>query len=129
MEAQYWRTPVLRYLKDPSFPTSKKIWLKCLGQEKFMKVYESLVRKTSNGLMLKCLGQEKSMKVMAEVHEGICGAHQAGTKMRWLLRRYGYFLPKMEKDCKDYARGCEECQRHETLQHVPSMPLNPMVKP
>ncbi|KAM2867647.1 hypothetical protein COP2_023542 [Malus domestica] len=49
---------------------------------------------------------------MAEVHEGICGAHQAGTKMRWLIRRYGYFWPDVEKDCKSYARGCEEYQRH-----------------
>ncbi|KAM2819384.1 hypothetical protein PS2_037809 [Malus domestica] len=69
------------------------------------------------------------MRVMAEVHEGICGAHQAGTKMRWLLRRYGYFWLDMEKDCKSYARGCEECQRHGPLQHVPSVPLNPVVKP
>ncbi|KAM2903567.1 hypothetical protein COP2_003373 [Malus domestica] len=35
----------------------------------------------------------------------------------------------MEKDCKDYAQGCEECQRHGPLQHVPSIPLNPVVKP
>ncbi|KAM1804756.1 hypothetical protein ACFX12_030586 [Malus domestica] len=35
----------------------------------------------------------------------------------------------MEKDCKSYARGCEECQRHGPLQHVPSVPLNPIVKP
>ncbi|CAN6547026.1 unnamed protein product [Malus baccata var. baccata] len=81
------------------------------------------------GLLLRCLGQEESMRVMAEVHEGICGAHQAGTKMRWLLRRYGYFWPDMEKDCKSYACGCEECQRHGPLQHVPSVPLNPVVKP
>ncbi|CAN6569845.1 unnamed protein product [Malus baccata var. baccata] len=73
-------------------------------------------------------GQEESMRVMAEVHEGICGAHQAGTKMRWLLKRYGYFWPDMEKYCKSYARGCEECQRHGPLQHVPSVPLNPVVK-
>ncbi|KAM1301190.1 hypothetical protein ACFX2H_012264 [Malus domestica] len=66
---------------------------------------------------------------MAEAHEGICGAHQAGTKMRWLLRRYGYFWLEMEKSCKAYARGCEECQKHEPLQHLPSVPLNPVVKP
>ncbi|KAM1271390.1 hypothetical protein ACFX2J_032214 [Malus domestica] len=35
----------------------------------------------------------------------------------------------MEKDCKSYARGYEECQRHGPLQHVPSVPLNPVVKP
>ncbi|KAM0978134.1 hypothetical protein ACFX2C_014139 [Malus domestica] len=66
---------------------------------------------------------------MAEVHEGVCGAYQARTKMRWLFRRYGYFWLDVEKDCKSYARGFEECQRHGPLQHVPSVPLNPVVKP
>nr|XP_028948027.1 uncharacterized protein K02A2.6-like [Malus domestica] len=35
----------------------------------------------------------------------------------------------MEKDSKAYARGCEKCQRHGPPQHVPSIPLNPVVKP
>lgn len=67
--------------------------------------------------------------MMTEVYEGIYGAYQAGTKVRWLLRICGYFWPKMEEDCKAYAKGCEECQRHGPLQHIPFMPLNPLVKP
>ncbi|KAM1107228.1 hypothetical protein ACFX10_004064 [Malus domestica] len=112
VEAEDWRTPVLRYLKDHSFPISKKDRQQVT---KYVLWEENLLRKTPDRLMLKCLGQEESMKVMAKVHEGICGAHQAGTKMRWLLRRYGFFWPNMEKDCKDYAQGCEECQRHGPL--------------
>ena len=80
---------------------------------------KTLLRKTPDKLLLKCLGLEESIRVMVEVHEGICGAHQAGIKMKWLLRRYCYFW-HMEKDCKAYARGCEECQRHGPLPHIPS---------
>ncbi|CAN6694311.1 unnamed protein product [Malus baccata var. baccata] len=101
-----WRSSVIHHLKDPSSPTSKKNRQQATKNVLWAK---NLLRKTPDGLLLKCLGQEESMRVMAEVHEGICGAHQAGTKMRWLLRRYGYFWPDMEKDCKSYARGCEEC--------------------
>nr|XP_028949231.1 uncharacterized protein LOC114821334 [Malus domestica] len=125
-EVEDWRTPITQYLKDPSSPTSKRNRQQAT---KYVLWTKNLLRNTSDGLLLKCLGLEESMRVMAEVHEGICGAHQAGTKMRWLLRRYGYFWPDMEKDCKSYARGCEECQRHGPLQHVPSVPLNPVVKP
>ncbi|CAN6678906.1 unnamed protein product [Malus baccata var. baccata] len=125
-EMEDWRTPIIQHLKNPSSPISKKNRQQAT---KYVLWTKSLLRKTPDGLLLKCLGQEESMRVMAEVHEGICGAHQAGTKMRWLLRRYGYFWPDMEKDCKSYARGCEECQRHGPLQHVPSVPLNPVVKP
>ncbi|XP_070681695.1 uncharacterized protein [Malus domestica] len=125
-EIEDWRSPIIHHLKDPSSPTSKNDRQQAT---KYVLWAKNLLRKTPDGLLLKCLGQEESMRVMAEVHEGVCGAHQAGTKMRWLLRRYGYFWPDMEKDCKSYARGCEECQRHEPLQHVPLVPLNPVVKP
>ena len=125
MEIEDWRTPIVQYLKNPSFPTSKK---NMQHATKYVLWEGNLLRKIPDELLLKCLGQEESMKVMAEVHEGIYEAHQAGTKMRWLLRRYGYFWSEMEKDCKAYALGCEECQRHEPLQHVPSIPLNFMVK-
>ncbi|CAN6712131.1 unnamed protein product [Malus baccata var. baccata] len=121
-----WRSPIIHHLKDLSSPISKNNRQQAT---KYVLWAKNVLRKTPDGLLLKCLGQEESMRVMAEVHEGICGAHQAGTKMRWLLRRYGYFWPDMEKDCKSYARGCEECQRHGPLQHVPSVPLNPVVKP
>ncbi|CAL2257131.1 unnamed protein product [Prunus armeniaca] len=69
------------------------------------------------------------MKVMRETHEGICGAHQGGRKMCWLIRRYGYFWPTMMKDCIDYSKGCESCQRHGLIQQAPSVMMNPVVKP
>ncbi|XP_070671491.1 uncharacterized protein [Malus domestica] len=125
-EIKDWMSPIIHHLNDPSSPTSKKDRQQAT---KYVLWARNLLRKTPYGLLSKCLGQEESMRLMAEVHEGVCGAHQAGTKMRWLLRMYGYFWPDMEKDCKSYARGCEECQRHEPLQHVPSVPLNPVVKP
>ncbi|CAN6558617.1 unnamed protein product [Malus baccata var. baccata] len=124
-EIEDWRSPIIHHLNDHSSPTSKKNRQQAT---KYVLWVKNLLRKTPDGLLLKCLGQEESMRVMAEVHEGICGAHQAGTNMRWLLRRYGYFWSDMEKDCKSYAQGCEECQRHRPLQHVPSVPLNPVVK-
>ncbi|KAM1262892.1 hypothetical protein ACFX13_028631 [Malus domestica] len=79
-----WRSLIIHHLKDPFSPTSKKNRQQAT---KYVLWTKNLLRKTLDGLLLKCLGQEESMRVMAEVYEGICGAHQAGTKMRWLLRR------------------------------------------
>ncbi|XP_068338927.1 uncharacterized protein [Pyrus communis] len=95
-----WRSIIIQYLEDPFFPTSKNNRQQAA---KYVLWEKNLLRKTPDGLLLKCLGQDESMIVMGEVHEGIYGAHQAETKMRWLLRRYGYFWPEMEKDCKAYA--------------------------
>nr|XP_008381219.1 uncharacterized protein LOC103444085 [Malus domestica] len=80
-----WRSPIIHHLKDPSSPTSKRNRRQAT---KYVLWAKDLLRKTPDELLLKCLSQEKSMRVMAEVHEGVCGAHQAGTKMRWLLRSW-----------------------------------------
>ncbi|XP_070660486.1 uncharacterized protein [Malus domestica] len=80
MEMEDWRTPIIQYLKDPSFPTSKKNIRQAI---KYVMWDKMMLRRTPDGLLLKCLGQDESMRVMAEIHEEIYGAHQAGTKMRW----------------------------------------------
>jgi len=28
---------------------------------------------------------------MGEIHEGVCGAHQSAFKMKWMIRRNGYY--------------------------------------
>jgi transposase InsO family protein len=47
---------------------------------------------------------------MEEVHEGICGTHQLAHKMKWLLRRAGFYWSTMLNDCFRYYKGCESCQ-------------------
>ncbi|XP_059654809.1 uncharacterized protein LOC132301587 [Cornus florida] len=65
---------------------------------------------------------------MAESHLGICGAHQAGIKMRWLLRRYGYYWKGILKDCIEFAKTCIPCQEHGLIQRVPAINMQPVVK-
>ncbi|KAM2657505.1 hypothetical protein EV1_012856 [Malus domestica] len=66
---------------------------------------------------------------MAEVHEGICGAHQSGRKMRWLLRRHSYFWLSILKDYIEYTKGCVQCQIHGLIQRVPAKSLHSVTKP
>ena len=46
----------------------------------------ALYKRGADSLLLECLGPKEALTAMAEVHEGICGAHQPGVKMSWLLR-------------------------------------------
>ncbi|GKU99855.1 hypothetical protein SLEP1_g12638 [Rubroshorea leprosula] len=50
-------------------------------------------------------------------------------KMRWLIRRHGFFWPSILKDCINYAKGCRACQLHGPLQRAPASELHPIVKP
>jgi hypothetical protein len=51
----------------------------------------TLYRQTIDGLLLKCLGLDQSRIAMGEVHDGICGTHHSAHKMKWLLRRAGFY--------------------------------------
>nr|KYP35159.1 Pro-Pol polyprotein [Cajanus cajan] len=66
---------------------------------------------------------------MVEIHEGICGAHQAGEKMKWTLSRKSFYWPIMIKDCIEFAKSCEECQRHGPIQRVLASELHSIIKP
>ncbi|CAL9012723.1 unnamed protein product [Prunus brigantina] len=112
-----WRSPIITYLRYPTLPSEKRVRIMSLN---YLMWDEDLVRKSKDEVLLRCLGKKEYMKVMGETHEGICGAHQGGRKMCWLIRRYGYFWPTMMKDCINYSKGCESCQRHGTIQQAPS---------
>ena len=65
---------------------------------------------------------------MRKVHEGISGTHQSAPKMKWLLRRAGFYWPTMLSDYFKYYKGCEECQRFGDLQLVPVALMHPIIK-
>ena len=69
------------------------------------------------------------MLLWGEVHEGICGTHQSAPKMKWLLRRAGFYWPSIISDCFRHYKGCEECHRFGDIQLVPTALLHPIIKP
>ncbi|VVA40504.1 PREDICTED: retrotransposon, partial [Prunus dulcis] len=97
-----WREPIMTYLQYPTLPSEKRVRIMATN---YLMWNEDLVRKSKDEVLLRCLGKTEYMKVMGETHEGICGAHQGGRKMCWLIRRYGYFWPTMLKDCINYSKG------------------------
>ena len=52
---------------------------------------DELYRRTAEDLLHKCLDADQPHVAMGEVHEGICGTHQSAPKMKWLLRRAGFY--------------------------------------
>lgn len=64
---------------------------------------------------------------MEEVHSGVCGAHQSGPKIKWKIKRLGYYWPSMIEDCTDYAKKCHSCQVHGNFIHRHPNPLHPTV--
>jgi hypothetical protein len=92
-------------------------------------INDELYRRTAKDLLLKCLDSDQAKIAMGEVHEGICGTHQSAPKMKWLLRRAGFYWPTMIANCFRYYKGCEECQKVGNIQMVPIATLHPIIKP
>ena len=82
-----------------------------------------------DGVLLKCLGPTEILNIMHDVHEGTCGTHQSAHKMKWLIRRSGFYWPTMLEDCFKYYRGCQDCQRFGAVQMALADLLHPIVKP
>ncbi|XP_058203009.1 uncharacterized protein LOC131317479 [Rhododendron vialii] len=70
-----WHDPIITYLKRPHMGASRKIKRRALS---YVLLGDELYKKgLEDDLLLRCLCHAEAMKVMAEVHEGICGAHQS----------------------------------------------------
>ena len=93
---------------------------------KYVLLDDQLYYKIVDGVLLKCLNQEEAKVLMGEVHEGICGAHQSAYKMKWIIRRTGYFWPTILEDCFEYYKGCQDCQRFGNIQKSPASAMNPI---
>jgi len=83
-----WRKEIIDYLKDPSMKVERRVRFQAT---KFVLLEEELYYRTIDGVLLKCLGVDESKSLMGEIHEGVCGAQQSAFKMKWMVRRNGYY--------------------------------------
>ena len=100
LEPGNWRADISNYLKDSAREAPRRIRLKAM---KYVLIGDDMFYRTLEGLLLKCLGPSESNRLLHEVHEGTCGTHQSAHKMKWLIRRSGYYWPTMLEDCFKYS--------------------------
>ena len=120
------RVPLISYLRDPGCGAERNIQRAAF---KYVLIDNELYRRTIEDLLLKCLDSYQAKVAMGEIHEGICGTHHSAPKMKWLLRRAGFYWHTMVSNCYKYYKGCEECQRFGDLQLVPTELMHPIFKP
>ena len=74
---------------------------------KYVLIDDELYRRTAEDLLLKCLDLDQARVAMGEVHEGICGTHQSAPKMKWLLRRAGFYWSSMISIASSIIKGAK----------------------
>ncbi|XP_057451900.1 uncharacterized protein LOC130743686 [Lotus japonicus] len=121
-----WRNPIDEYLQNPVGSTDRKVKYRALI---YTIIGNELFKKNVDGTLLKCLNEDDAFIAVSAAHDGLCGAHQAGAKMKWMLFRQGMYWPTIMKDCIEYARGYQDCQKHSGIQHVSASELHSIIKP
>ena len=61
-------------------------------------IVKILYRRSYDGILLRCLSNSKAQEALKEAHNGICGAHQPGLKLKDRLHRFSYYWPTMIAD-------------------------------
>jgi hypothetical protein len=102
MVPEDWRHSINRYIQEPGSVADRKVRCQSL---KYTMIGEDLYRRTVDGLLLKCLDEEHAKIAMVEVHEGICETHQWAPKMKWMLKRVGFFLASYEGGLSQVLQG------------------------
>ncbi|XP_070668012.1 uncharacterized protein [Malus domestica] len=77
-----WRKPIMQYFDNLNGKHSRKTRVHATN---YVTYQNELYRNGDDDLLLLCLGPQESDQAITEVHEGVCGAHQSGRKMWWLL--------------------------------------------
>jgi len=126
IDAADWRADLINYLKEPARGATRQVRNKAL---RYALIGDDLYFRTLEDLLLKCVGPTEAKELMHDVHEGTCGTHQSAHKMKWLIRRSGYYWPSLLEDCFKYYRGCQQCQKFGPVQLAPASALNPIIKP
>ena len=112
----YWKTPIISYLKDDVLLDGKEATMKLKVQAAhFVLIKGILYKRGFSRPYLKCLIPEEADYVMQQVHEGICGNHSGSRSLVHKLIRVGYYWSTMQKDATVYVKACDKCQRFANL--------------
>jgi len=120
------RKEIIDYLENPSKKAERRIRFQTT---KYVLPEDELYYRTIDGVLLRCLGNDEAKSLMGEIHEGVCGAHQSAFKIKWMIRRNGYYWPTILEDCFKYFKGCPGCQKFSNIQRAPALAMNPIIKP
>jgi hypothetical protein len=84
-------------------------------------------RSLGQEVLLRCVSRKEADQILLEMHKGVCGGHQSGTKMYHNIKLVGYYWPQIMADCIKNAKSCHNYQIHDNFKHLPPAPLHPTV--
>ena len=96
---EIWMTPILHYLKTGDLPQDKQEAKKIKRHSTYFFIENDQLYKKSFALpSFHCVTPNEVEYVLKEIHEGICGSHQAETTIALKVVQSGYHWPRMKQE-------------------------------
>ena len=91
--------PIMQYLEHDILPKDKLKARKLKIKVSHYSIYNGkLYRRSLSHLWSKCVSPKEGNSVLREIHEGICGAHEAQNTIVRKALLQGYYWPNISKD-------------------------------
>ncbi|GAU45471.1 hypothetical protein TSUD_13140 [Trifolium subterraneum] len=87
-----------------------------------------LFKEGQDGIIRRCVDTKESLDIMWHCHNSPCGRHHSGLRTAAKVLHSGFFWPTLFKDCVDYVKNCDKCQRTGTITKRDEMSLQGMLE-
>ena len=74
-------------------------------------------------IIRRCVPESKQGKILQECHASPYGGHFAGDKTAHKILQSGFYWPTIFKDCFEWVKLCDQCQRMGNISKRHEMPL------
>ncbi|KAL3685159.1 hypothetical protein R1sor_003181 [Riccia sorocarpa] len=110
-----WKEQLRHYLETGQTPldlTPAKVKSFHINALPFTLIQGVLYRMGPNNVLRRCLSAEEIPTVLKASHTDEAGGHFSGELTARKIYLSGYWWPTVHKDCANYVRRCDACQRH-----------------
>ena len=113
-----WMKPIVQYLEHGTLPEDKlQAWKLRVKAAHYSMHNDKLYRRSLSHHWSKCVSPEEGDYVLRQIHEGICGAHEAQNTLVRKALLQGYYWPNMTKDAFQLVQRCIKCQQFARITH------------
>jgi len=87
-----------------------------------------LFKVSTDSLIRRCVAGEEANSIMWHCHSSAYGAHHSGGRTVEKILQSGFTWPTLFKDCQDFVRRCDKCQRIGNISKRNEMPLTGIIE-
>ena len=130
VEKEPWYATMVNYLATELIsPSLSRFQAQKIKSEAKYYVWDppNLWKMCSDQIIRRCIPDQEIEGVIAGCHSLICGGHFSGKKTARKILEAGFYWPTIFKDCFEYCKKCDMCQRFGGLSKRHEMPLHPML--